>query len=218
MLTVPATSVGDITISAVTQQIETERIHYTGVYPQISGIRDPEGQKRLNVEMKEWEQASLSRAKAAVLTLPTGDGPERVVEGVYGYVVKRNGGGLASILFSDYLYAGGANGLDVKNGCTFSTATGQIYTLRELFRNQDSYMSIIDKEIRKQLRERDLESKLLVRYPGIDNQTAFYLTDTELVIVARELEWFPHAMGTVEFPISLNDLRPYLCDFVTAVP
>lgn len=209
MLTAPAASVGDITISSVSESVHTDKIQFSGSYPQFGGMRNADQQRRLNATMREWEQASLVRAKSAVLTLPSGDGPRRV-EGVYGYEVKRNGGGYASLLFSDYLYAGGANGLDVRTGFTIRTSDGEEVALKDLFENDASYLDCINTEIRKQLRERNLEKDLLQTFRGIDDSQNFYLTDSELVIVAGELTWFPHFMGTVEFPIPFTSISSCL--------
>ena len=103
MLSVPPANVGSVTVYGVQKQEQTDTIHFDGVYPQFNGVQDRERQTELNNQMREWMNCALARAKAAVLTLPNGDGPERVVEGIYYYEVKRNSGGLVSLLFSDYL-------------------------------------------------------------------------------------------------------------------
>lgn len=214
LLTAPATNVGDVTVSGVTEQFQGDRVQFTGSYPQFSGIQDKDQEVLLNAHMRELEKAALVRAKAAVLELPTGDGPGRSVEGVYGYEVKRNSGGLASLLISDYLYSGGANGLDVRSGITVSTVSGRELRLQDLFCNDASYTDVLNREIRKQLRDRGLEKEQIRPFTGIDEDQNYYLTDTDLVIVARELEWFNHAMGTVEFSIPLSKLQAYMKDSV----
>lgn len=207
-------NIGDISISGVTEQTRAPQISFTGSYPRFAGMQDTARQKQLNISMQELERAALERAKAARISLPTGDGPERVVEGVFGYEVKRNGGGLVSLLFSDYLYSGGANGQIAKKGITFSSMTGQSYTLADLFRNNASYADSINREIEKQLKERGLEDKLLRNFTGITDAQTFYVTDSELVIVVQETDWFPHYMGAVEFPIPFSQLRSYLKESV----
>ena len=53
-------------------------------------------------------------------------------------------------------------------------------------------------------------SQLLVSNPRVEVGQPFYLTDTCLVIVVRELTWFPHSMGTVELEIPLAQLQDCL--------
>lgn len=210
MLSVPPANVGSVTVYGVQKQVQTEKMHFDGVYPQFNGVQDKSKQTDLNNQMREWMNCALARAKAAVLTLPNGDGPERVVEGIYYYEVKRNSGGLVSLLFSDYLYAGGANGLDVKTGLTISSITGRTLQMEDLFASDASYKEALDRIIREQLKDRGLESQLLSPFTGITGKENFYITDSALVIVIRELEWFPHSMGTMEFSIPFTEIQMYL--------
>ena len=119
-------------------------------------------------------------------------------------------GGLVSLLFSDYLYAGGANGLDVKTGLTISSITGRTLQMEDLFASDASYKEALDRNIREQLKDRGLEGQLLSPFTGITGKENFYITDSALVIVIRELEWFPHSMGTVEFSIPFTEIQMYL--------
>lgn len=206
-----AVNVGDITIGPVTSTVETDRMTFTGTHPRFSGIGDQDTQKRLNARMAEWEKEALERTKAAAVTLRADDrSAQRKAEGVFGYEVKRNGGGIVSLLFSDYLYAGGANGLDVKTGFSFYSESGEVFALPALFTNSEDGMKRVSEEVARQLKERDLEKELLASFPGIGPQQTFYLTDTDLVIVVQELTWFPHSMGTVEFPLPLAQLKDCL--------
>lgn len=210
MLSVPPANVGSVTVYGVQKQEQTDTIHFDGVYPQFNGVQDRDRQTELNNQMREWMNCALARAKAAVLTLPNGDGPKRVVESVYHYEVMRNSGGFVSLLFSDYLYAGGANGLDVKTGLTFSSVTGQKLLMEDLFASDASYKEALNRILREQLRDRGLEGQLLRPFEGISGSENFYITNSALVIVVRELEWFPHSMGTVEFSIPFSDVQMYL--------
>ena len=218
VLAVPASSVGDITVSSITERYKQENVDYTGSYPQFAGIGNTDAQQQLNVLMREKEQSALVRAKTAGMGLSSTDGMgQRSAEGVYGYEVKRNGGGIVSLLFSDYLYAGGANGLTTMSGLTFSASTGEIYTLSGLFRDGTSCRELIDSEIRSQMKERDLESQLIAPFTGTQDNDCFYLTNTSLVIVFQEIQYFPHYMGPVEFAIPLSRLEACLKPEITIV-
>ncbi len=209
--TAPILNVGEITISPVSQHVTTDAVEFTGTHPRFTGIGDAAAGKRLNARMAEWEKEALARAKAAAVTMRTDDRSEqRKAEGVFSYEVKRNGGGIASLLFSDYLYAGGANGLDTKTGLTFFTVSGETLTLPALFSNSENGMRRVNSEVNRLLEERGLTSQLLVADPCVESGQPFYLTDTCLVIVVRELTWFPHSMGTVELEIPLSQLQDCL--------
>lgn len=210
--TMPSANVGDVVISGTVEEIELPRVRFTGSTPQITAMPDAAAERRLNRWMREMEQAALARAKAAVLALSPDDGSGRAVEGVFGYEVKRNGRGLVSLLFHDYLYSGGANGRTVVTGLTFSSRDGQVYRLQDLFKNEETYGAVLDEHIRRQLRDRGLESQLLKSFSGITKDACFYLTATDLMIVIQELDWFPHSMGSVEFPIPLSELSMYTQD------
>ena len=116
VMSAPAVNVGDITISSVTERYQQDSVDFTGYYPQFSGIADRDAQKELNVLMREKAQSALIRAKTAGMGLISVEGqPQRSAEGLYGYEVKRNDGGVVSLLFTDGLYAGGANGSEKKS-------------------------------------------------------------------------------------------------------
>ena len=204
----PLTNVGEITVGPVVQQVETETMTFSGTHPRFTGVGDAAAQKRLNARMAEWEKEALARTKAAAATMRADDGSEqRKAEGVFSYEVKRNGGGIVSLLFSEYQYAGGANGLDVRSGLTFFTDSGETLRLSSLFSNSEEGLRQVNALVGEQLRERGLESRLLVRNPQVEKGQPFYLTDTALVIVVQELTWFPHAMGTVELSIPLSQFQ-----------
>ena len=157
MMSAPAAHVGDITISSVTERYQQDSVNFTGYYPQFSGIANRDAQQKLNVLMREKAQSALIRAKAAGMGLISVEGQQqRSAEGLYGYEVKRNNGGVVSLLFTDSLYAGGANGSEKKSGLTFASSTGDVYTLEGLFQDGAACYGVIDTEIRRQLKERGL--------------------------------------------------------------
>lgn len=218
MVSAPAANVGDITISSVTERYQQDSANFTGYYPQFSGIANRDAQQKLNVLMREKAQSALIRAKAAGMGLISVEGQQqRSAEGLYGYEVKRNNGGIVSLLFTDSLYAGGANGSEKKSGLTFASSTGDVYTLEGLFHDGAACYGVIDTEIRRQLKERGLEPQLLEPFEGIGANEVFYVTDTELVIVFQEITYFPHSMGSVEFAIPLSQLETCLKPEITSV-
>ena len=207
----PLTDVGDVTISPVSREVDSGTVAYSGVRPRFTGIGDAAAQKRLNAQMAEWEKEALERTRAAAVTMLADDRSEqRKAEGVFSYEVKRNSGGLVSLLFSEYLYAGGANGLETKTGLTFFTDSGEALTLPGLFTNSEDGLQRVNALVAAELKKRKLESELLIANPHVEANQPFYLTDTDLVIVVPEVTWFPHSIGAVELSIPLTQFRNYL--------
>lgn len=204
-MTVPATNVGDIAVCAVTERVSHEHYQFTGHCPRFSGIGDGAVQKTLNAKMRERMEEAHARAKAAAAALPTDDRSEQPkVEAVYSYEVKRNSNGVVSLLFSDTLYTGGANGQETQSGMSFHTGSGKVILLPDLFYNSERGLREINDEVKRQLGERGLEKALADANPVVDKQQTFYLTDTHLVLVIAERTWFPHSMGTVELSLPLT--------------
>lgn len=213
VMSAPPMSVGDITICALTEKVTGSSSQsgvsftFTGSYPRFSGIGDKGAQTELNADIKEWMQKALADTKAAAAVMSSDDrSDQRQAEGIYGYEVKRNQGGLVSLLITQYLYSGGANGLETVEGLTFLSGSGRRLTLEDLFTNPEQGLDEINEEVRRQLTERDLERQLLVSDPAVGTNQTFYLTDKTLVVVVPPLTWFAHVMGSVEFEIPLEQL------------
>ncbi|HBT63412.1 MAG TPA: hypothetical protein DEB10_01960 [Ruminococcaceae bacterium] len=201
-ITAPVTQVGDIAICAVSEQVSGDQFMFTGHCPRFSGIGDAKAQKSLNAQMHEIVQGALFRTKAAAAVLPTDDRSEQQkAEGVFGYEVKRNGGGVVSLLFTDTLYAGRADTKQAKTGLSFYTGNGEVFDLIGLFMNSEEGMEQINKEVSRQLTERGLVTALQKQNPKIEAEQQFYLTNTDLVLIIPETTWFRREMGTVEFII-----------------
>jgi hypothetical protein len=94
-----------------------------------------------------------------------------------------------------------AHGMTFLNSLTFDAATGQDYRLSELFKPGSDYAARINEQIRKQIRERDVQ--LLGEFGGIRPDQDYYLADKALVIYFQLYEITPYAFGFPMFPISV---------------
>lgn len=205
-ITAPLTNVGDIAICAISEQVSGDHFKFTGHCPRFSGIGDAEAQKSLNAEMRENVQGALFRTKAAAVVLPTGDRSEQLnSEGEFGYEVKRNSGGVVSLLFTETLNAGDSN--TVQTGLSFFTGSGQVFDLTGLFLNSEEGLKQVNDEVSRQLSERGLLASLQKLNPKINPEQQFYLTNNALVLIIPEMTWFRREMGTVEFSIPLAQLK-----------
>lgn len=203
-----------LTVIRRTEQKETDVLHFTGTYPQISGMADEKAQAALNDRLRQWEQTALARAQTAVLTSGADDRSDVVVEALFQFEEKRNSGGLISLLFCEYLYTGVGSGHTTMTGLTFSSASGRVLKLKDLFYNENAMRNYLDKAIQEQLESRGLLSALQKSFQGITGEESFYLTDRHLVVLVQENDWFPPSMGWTEFVLSLDDMVPYLHQFV----
>lgn len=204
----PITHVGDIAICAVSEQVSGDHFTFTGHCPRFSGIGNTDAQRERNAEMREYVQGAMFRAKAAAAVLPTGDRSGKLnAEGFFGYEVKRNSGGIVSLLFTDTLRAGESYAKQTKTGVSFYTGSGETFDLAGLFLNSEEGMEQINREVTSQLSKRGLLTSLQRANPKVDEKQQFYLTDTELVLVIPEMTWFGREMGTAEFIIPLSQMK-----------
>lgn len=205
MITAPVTNVGDIAVCAVSEQVNGENYEFSGNCPRFSGMGNREAEKKLNARMRECFETALFRTKASAAELPTGDRPEQQkAEGIFDYEVKRNSGGIVSLLLNETLHNGNADTAQLKSGVSFFTGSGEIIKLPDLFLNSEEGMKQVNDEISLQMKGRGLESALERANPVVDAGQPFYLTDSALTIIIPETTWFGRNMGTVEFNIPLK--------------
>ena len=208
ILPVQASTIRVIPINSV---ISTDQLSFKSSYPKIKGIVDEKEQVKLNVSFKEMEQKAKRTAELAARELGSDAITRHIkVEGVFGFEVKRECSGIMSILFTDYLYSGGAHGRTIKTGRTFNSISGKEYSLKSLFRTNTDYVTTISNEIKRQIKERKIADQQLVKFEKISKNEDFYLTGDSLVIFFSEYEYFPYYFGIQEFPIPLKSLEGIL--------
>lgn len=211
IVTPPVTHLGDIAICAVSENAKGKNYVFSGFYPRFSGMGDKTMQKSLNVQMRELAQGALARSRAAAVRLQNGDRPGgQTAEGVFVYEVKRNGGGIVSLMFTDTLNNGKEPTKQIKSGLTFYAKSGKTIKLTGMFTNGEKGLGLLNRELKKQLDERGLMSALQKSNPVVDADQTFYLTEDCIVLVINENTWFGQAIGTVEFPIKLDKLKSCL--------
>ncbi len=84
---------------------------------------------------------------------------------------------------------------------TMDTATGENYQLHQLFVPGNAYMDIINAEIERQIKVRDIP--LLDGFKGIAPNQDYYVSDQVLVIYFQLYELSPYVAGFPYFPIPL---------------
>ena len=88
--------------------------------------------------------------------------------------------------------------MTVTKSLTMDTGTGESFSLHQLL---PGYMEIINAEISRQIRERDIP--VLDSFKGISPDQDYYVSDHTLVIYYQLYELSPYAAGFPYFPIPL---------------
>lgn len=165
-------------------------------YPELSGLANQQVQEKLN-----------KRIVKQVMTMIQKQGyekePQTVITG--GFEVKTNQRAIISVTNNHYAYSGGAHGLTMQRSLTMNTVTGDIYTLKDLFKPGANYTKTLNAIIKRQIKERDLP--LLSDFKGIAPNQYFYLADKALVLYFQLYELLPYAAGIPYFVIPVYELQ-----------
>lgn len=93
---------------------------------------------------------------------------------------------------------------------TFDLATGQKYTLNQLFKTGSHYIARLSTQILKQISERNIP--LITDFVKIRPDQDFYIADKTLVIYFQLYEITPYVYGFPMFPISVYELEDVIND------
>lgn len=99
-----------------------------------------------------------------------------------------------------------ASGYEFSRFYHINKATDQVVTLKDLFREDADYVTVLSNEVRQQMEERMAEDREASYFPeeftAIDPEQNFYFNGSgELVLVFDEYTIAPGSMGMPEFPI-----------------
>lgn len=165
-------------------------------YPQVYGIQDISVQDKINNFILEaiYEQIVEQGYYEKSETEITGT-----------WELKNNDKGILSLTLINYAFSGGAHGLTLVKGLTFSLETGKKYELKELFKPESNYINILSRHIIEQIKERNIPT--VDEFEKIKPNQDFYLADLTLVIFFQEYEITPYVVGIPYFPISIYSIE-----------
>ncbi|NLM10950.1 MAG: DUF3298 and DUF4163 domain-containing protein [Clostridiaceae bacterium] len=165
------------------------RPNITMLYPQVAGHENVNAIILMNMKIRN---AVMELVKSL-------DRPDlkTIIEG--SFEIKNNQRGILSILLVGLADFGGAHPMTVTKSLTMDTGTGESFSLHQLFK--PGYMEIINAEISRQIRERDIP--VLDSFKGISPDQDYYVSDHTLVIYYQLYELSPYAAGFPYFPIPL---------------
>ena len=123
--------------------------------------------------------------------------------------IKKNSDDILSIIIKYYKYAGGAHGEYENVAYNIDIKNGKFISLKDLFKEEIDYKSIINEEIRSQIEDlikSNEENKGVYEFKSISDNQKFYIQDDNLVIYFDLYEIAPYAAGIPEFMININKI------------
>ncbi|MCG1012877.1 DUF3298 and DUF4163 domain-containing protein [Tepidanaerobacter sp. GT38] len=124
------------------------------------------------------------------------------------YHIRTNDKGILSISIEMYWFSGGAHGMTVLKSVTFDVATGRIYRLQDLFKENSDYVKRLTDIIKRQIQERDVP--VIVDFTSIEPDQDFYIENATLVIYFQLYELAPYAYGFPTFKIPTQEIEDIL--------
>lgn len=204
--------VSSVKVTKKVQPIKLPGVDGKVEYPQISGMKNTKLQANLNKKFVDYanqaNKAAIELNKMAIEYPASGDGKYNVTST---YILKRNKGGILSLVYNNYAYTGGAHGNYFYEGININLNTGKTYTLKELFKPGVNYVSIISKEIKNQLAIQNKYWDFRKEdFKAIPANQEFYLTDKGIVVYFSTYEYTSFATGIPEFEIPYSKIKKYL--------
>lgn len=190
---------------------EASKLSLTVSYPVLSGMENEEAQAKINAKLKSEaeryaatgrqtiEKAAKDNADAEKSN-PGMEIPPVAFEGIY--TIANNEAGLLSLYMDYYVYTGGAHGGTQRVPYTFDLKTGDLLSLKDVAGGSADYVSIINRAIQTQIKERKLD--LLTPFKSIEADRPFFLRHGVLVIYFEQYEYTPYAAGMPEFAVPLS--------------
>lgn len=171
-------------------------------YPQISGLKNKEAEKKINTLLQSKAVTFVEKAiKEAEESQPSPNGSPYEYLGNYTVTFNRNG--LLSILEQTYSYTGGAHGNSIREGLTFCLKDGKLLTLDEVLKENPNYRNIVDPAIAAKLKQTE---GYFGGFETIGNNANYYLKDDGVVIFFQLYDYLPYVYGFPEFYFPFSEL------------
>ena len=181
------------TVVIKTGRIKKERLDVE--YPIVEGIEDDDIKQYINSVL-------MSIVNTLIVESEYYENPRTEVTGRY--KIRTNEKGILSISIEVYWFSGGAHGMTVLKSVTFDVATGRIYRLKDLFKQNADYVKRLSDIIKRQIQERNIP--VIVDFTSIKPDQDFYIENRTLVIYFQLYELAPYAYGFVSFPIKTIEI------------
>lgn len=178
-------------------RIETQIIEQQGMklyYPQIIHLGNTQIEGKINDAIQR-AMKKLMRQQYEEQAV------DAFIEMIGTFEIKTNERDVLSLSLSNYAYAEHhAHGLTLMKSLTFDTKTGELYQLKDLFKRDSDYISVLSKHVQEQIKTRDIP--IINEFEKIAADQDFYIADKTLVIYFQLYEITPYYIGFPMFPIS----------------
>lgn len=211
----------DLVIGTMRERIETATLSFDLQYPEISGLQSSAVQDSMNAffssRIATLKQQGYNNEKDLIELIRTGPAGMPAWQSVVAtdFYPGYNRNGFFSALLEDYLYAGGAHGQTQRTGYTVNLQTGKVYTLKDLFKSDVDYITLLSAEVQKQIGEQGLS--LLTPFTAIRPGQGFYISGNDLVVFFDQYEYTAYVAGFPEFRIPLASLSQDLATEVAVI-
>jgi uncharacterized protein YraI len=181
-------------------------------YPQVKGLKNRTAQDKINAALRNHIKKSYKNyqqmledekvAKEEYHKNPDAN-PNYDYDYIVSYTVNYNQRGLLSIVFSDYIYSGGAHGGAVLQAYNFNIANGQNTKLFDVLDSR-AKQTKVQKYAFDYVKKDSSEIYFVETIDDIQlsNDTVFYYKDGGIVLVFQQYEIAPYASGFPEIFIS----------------
>ncbi|MHC0039625.1 DUF3298 and DUF4163 domain-containing protein [Pseudoneobacillus sp. C159] len=177
-------------------------------YPQVNGLKNRTAQDKINAALSNHMKMSYQNylqmladektAKAEFDKNPDAS-PNYDYDYIVSYTVNYNQKGLLSIVFSDYIYSGGAHGGTVLQAYNFNIANGQNSKLFDVV-DSKAKQSNVQKYVYDYVKKDSSNVYFVDTIDDIQlsNDTVFYYKDGGIVLVFQQYEIAPYSSGNPE--------------------
>ncbi len=183
------------------ENLKLEMPKLTINYPQVFGLENICIQEKIN-------QSILETIYNMITEQGYYENPDTEITGTW--ELKNNNKGILSLTLINYSYSEGAHGLTTVKGLTFNVKTGVKYELKDLFKKDSNYVSMLSDIIREQIKERDII--ILGEFENIKKDQDFYIADKCLIIFFQLYEITAYAYGIPYFPISVYKIEDIILE------
>lgn len=178
--------------------------------PVVSGLKDLNLQKKINY-MFEKDAMSFKNeieemAKEYSEDCKKYDISMSAYSAVINYKVLSKDNNLLSMYVDYYQYTGGAHGNTVRKSYNIDLNTGKVLDLKDIFKGNLDYKSIIDKAIKNEI-SKNPAAYFSEDCKGILDNQCFAIENGNLVIYFQQYEIAPYASGIPQFNIPLSDFK-----------
>lgn len=165
-------------------------------YPFVIGLANTQAELKIN-------SAIVTTLNKTMIEL--GYHEPSLQEMVGEFEIKTNERNILSLTLTVYAFTGGAHGMTIVKALSFDVTTGEQYELKDLFKPDSDYVTVLSKIIEQKIKDWDIQ--LLEPFTKIRPDQDFYFADHSLVIYFQLYEITPYAWGFPYFPIPILDIQ-----------